>query len=58
MNNEELKEIRGGDKANEDHFPPEVTAKLKKSIESYRNGGKVYTLEEMKERHQRRFLDN
>ena len=58
MEKEELKEIRGGDKVSENHFPPEVIATLKKSIESYRNGGKVYTLEEMKERHQRRFLDN
>ena len=55
MNKEELKEITGGQAVSEEEAI--IVAKLKKSIESYKNGGKRYTFEEFKERQQKKYFE-
>jgi hypothetical protein len=59
MKKEELEKITGGMSETQlkaIHFPPEVTSKIRKSVNSVNNGGKTYSLEEIKIRHQRKYF--
>jgi len=55
MKKEELKETTGGQAVSDEEA--KIYEKLKKSVEYMKNGGKGSTLEEFKERQQKKYFE-